>query len=109
MRTVIITGANAGIGYATATFLAAQSGWHVLLACRNESKAEAAIDAIRQTRRHSQLSFVPLDLFSLASVRRFAAVVSEMAIPPLRMRSSCSPARRTIFRIRGPSSRSPAT
>jgi NAD(P)-dependent dehydrogenase (short-subunit alcohol dehydrogenase family) len=83
MRTVIITGANAGIGYATATFLAAQSGWHVLLACRNQSKAEAAIDAIRQTHRHSQLSFVPLDLFSLASVRRFAAIVSEMALPPL--------------------------
>lgn len=83
MRTVIITGANAGIGYATAEFLAAQSGWHVLLACRNESKAEAAIDAIQQTHRHSQLSFVPLDLFSLASVRRFAAIVSEMTIPPL--------------------------
>lgn len=83
MKTVIITGANVGIGYATATFLAAQSDWHVLLACRNESKAEAAIHAIRQTHRHSQLSFVPLDLFSLASVRRFAAIVSEMAPPPL--------------------------
>jgi len=46
MRTVIITGANVGIGFATTKFLAANPEWHVVLACRNESKAKAAIHDI---------------------------------------------------------------
>ena len=40
MKTVIITGANVGIGFATANFLARMPDWHVVLACRNESKAQ---------------------------------------------------------------------
>lgn len=69
MRTVVITGANVGIGFAVARFLAGHPDWHVVLACRNESKANAAIDAIRQTHPDSQISFAPLDLFPLSSVR----------------------------------------
>lgn len=83
MRTIIITGANVGIGYATAKFLAARSDWHVLLACRNESKANIAIGAIRDGNRHARLSYAPLDLFSLRSVRQFPAVVAQMPIPPV--------------------------
>jgi NAD(P)-dependent dehydrogenase (short-subunit alcohol dehydrogenase family) len=83
MKTVIITGANVGIGYATAKFIAARPDWHVLLACRNESKAMAAIDALRGTHRHSRVDFVPLDLFSLASVSRVPTILFEMGIRSL--------------------------
>ena len=83
MKTVVITGANVGIGYATAKFLAGRPDWQVILACRNESKANAAIAAIRKTYSASHPSFVPLDLFSLASVRRFPQLLSEMAVPPI--------------------------
>src|SRR5215467_9076352 len=83
MRTVVITGANAGIGFATATYLAAIPHWHVVLACRNASKATAAITAIRNKHPHSNLSFAPLDLFSLASVRRFPELLAELPIPTL--------------------------
>jgi NAD(P)-dependent dehydrogenase (short-subunit alcohol dehydrogenase family) len=84
MKTVVITGANVGIGFATAKFLAATRDWHVVLACRNESKANAAIHEIKQSHPHSHVSFVPLDLFSLASIRRFPRAFASTQVPPLK-------------------------
>ena len=83
MKTAVITGANVGIGFATAKLLAAMPDWHVVLACRNELKANAAIRDIQQTLPNSRVSFVPLDLFSLASVRRFPALLSAAHVSPL--------------------------
>src|SRR5262249_3136177 len=83
MKTVVLTGANVGIGFATAKFLAATRDWHVVLACRNEAKADAAIREIKQRHPHSQISFVPLDLSSLASIRRFPAALASTQVPPL--------------------------
>ena len=83
MKTVLITGANVGIGFATAKFLAADPDFHVLLACRNESKAKAAMAAIRDAHRDARVSFVPLDLFSLDSVRRVPEKLTAMRVPAL--------------------------
>jgi NAD(P)-dependent dehydrogenase (short-subunit alcohol dehydrogenase family) len=83
MKTVVITGANSGIGFATARFLAALPQWHVVLACRNASKAATAIAAIRKMHPDAGVSFAPLDLFSLASVRRFPTILAEQSLPPL--------------------------
>jgi NAD(P)-dependent dehydrogenase (short-subunit alcohol dehydrogenase family) len=84
MKTVIITGANVGIGFATAKFLAATRDWHVVLACRNEAKANTAIREIKQSYSYSQISYVPLDLFSLASIRRFPRALATTQVPPLK-------------------------
>lgn len=70
-RTFLVTGANAGIGYATATELARRGG-RVHIACRSRSKGEAAAAAIAAAADTDQVLFLRLDLASLASVRQAA-------------------------------------
>ncbi|WP_445116074.1 SDR family NAD(P)-dependent oxidoreductase [Acinetobacter sp. WZC-1] len=66
MKTVIITGANTGIGYATAHSFV-QAGHHVLLACRNPEKAQQAQQQL-QAIGSGKVDTIPLDLNSLAQV-----------------------------------------
>ncbi|UCE85967.1 MAG: SDR family NAD(P)-dependent oxidoreductase [Deltaproteobacteria bacterium] len=71
-RTIIVTGANSGIGYEAALGLA-RKGAHVVLACRNLDKACDAIEAIQAAQPAAKCQAMELDLASLASVRSFAA------------------------------------
>jgi NAD(P)-dependent dehydrogenase (short-subunit alcohol dehydrogenase family) len=70
-RTVVITGANTGLGFETAKLLA-QHGATVVLACRNSHKAADAAARIGAAAPRANLSTLQLDLASLASVRRAA-------------------------------------
>jgi len=77
-RTILVTGANTGLGFETAKVLAAQ-GARVLLGCRSVDKANAAIDAIRVDVSDANLDVVQLDQADLSSVRDAAAQVNEEA------------------------------
>ncbi len=70
-RTFLVTGANTGIGLATAAALTARGG-RVYLACRSEPKGQAAVASIRASTGRDSVSFLPLDLADLGSVRQFA-------------------------------------
>src|SRR5689334_21374838 len=70
-RTFLITGANTGIGRATAADLASRGG-RVCLACRSEQKGRAAAAAIVAATGNEAVTFLPLDLADLASVRTCA-------------------------------------
>ncbi|MEZ4393839.1 MAG: SDR family oxidoreductase [Polyangiales bacterium] len=75
-RVCIVTGANTGIGKETARGLAA-AGARVILACRNMEKAEAAREDIARSTGRDDVTAMPLDLGSVASVRQFAARVRD--------------------------------
>src|SRR5579863_4036691 len=83
MKTAVITGANAGIGLATAKFIAGHFDWHVVLACRNQAKAQVALEEIRRCDPNASVSFLHLDLFSLQSVSKFATDLEIQDLPPL--------------------------
>ena len=70
-KTALITGANRGIGFAAAQALA-QRGWRVLLTSRDKKRGEEAAQAIRAAIPNARVEALPLDLSSLAGVRRFA-------------------------------------
>lgn len=69
-QTILITGANTGIGRATAEALAAR-GAHLVLAGRSRERTEPVLRAASEL-APSEPEFLELDLASLASVRRCA-------------------------------------
>ncbi|KAK5921513.1 hypothetical protein CgunFtcFv8_018871 [Champsocephalus gunnari] len=70
-KTVLITGANTGIGKETSRELAAR-GARVVMACRDLTRAETAAEEIRQTTGNGNVVIRHLDLSSLYSVRQFS-------------------------------------
>ncbi|MFF3512311.1 oxidoreductase [Streptomyces sp. NPDC002573] len=68
-RTVVVTGANSGIGLAAVDALA-RAGARVVLAVRDPKRGEAAVATVRGAKGHLEVR--RLDLADLASVREFA-------------------------------------
>jgi NAD(P)-dependent dehydrogenase (short-subunit alcohol dehydrogenase family) len=72
-KTIIITGANSGIGFEATRALSA-AGAHVVMACRDLDKAGDAAALIREGQPSAALEILELDLADLGSVRSFAQV-----------------------------------
>src|ERR1051325_294356 len=73
MKTVLITGANKGIGYEVARQLAAK-GFHVLLGARNSSAGSKAARSLVASGANA--SFIPLDVSDSKSVTAAARQVA---------------------------------
>lgn len=71
----VITGANGGLGLASASALAGK-GAHVVMAARDQDKAVRARDQILAVHPDASLEIVELDLGSLASVERAATAIA---------------------------------
>ncbi|XP_030013061.1 retinol dehydrogenase 12 isoform X2 [Sphaeramia orbicularis] len=70
-KTVLITGANTGIGKETSRDMA-RRGARVIMACRDLTRAERAAEEIRQSTGNGNVVIRHLDLASMYSVRQFA-------------------------------------
>lgn len=68
----MITGANSGIGLATAVGLA-KTGATVVAVCRNQQRGQAAVTEIKQKSKNDSVELLTADLSSLAAVRQLAA------------------------------------
>jgi len=74
-RVALVTGANTGVGLQTALGLA-RKPFHVILACRSESRGAAAVEWLRRECAEACVSFMRLDLADLNDVARFTDCVS---------------------------------
>jgi len=74
-KVAVVTGANGGLGLASAKALAGK-GAHVVMAARNQTKANDARDEILAAYPDASLEIVELDLGSLASVESAAEVIT---------------------------------
>lgn len=70
-KTIIVTGANSGIGLEAAKIFSSR-GAHVILAVRNQQKGEAAVASILSENSNAKVEVNSLDLADLKSVRDFA-------------------------------------
>lgn len=81
MRTVIVTGANAGLGLACArTLLDSDPSWHLVLGVRDTARGA---DAVTRLGHPDRCTVIELDLASLTSVRSFADKLRGAGLPAL--------------------------
>ena len=93
-KTVIITGANRGIGLSAARRLAATNKWNVVLACRSIELANAAKQSIMEGSEN--VSVAQLDLADLKSVRNFSHQWGRKTIDCLALNAGLHTGSRTI-------------
>jgi protochlorophyllide reductase len=75
-RTALVTGANVGLGFHTARYLALR-GARVIVAARNAQKGRRTVECLSKETPAGRLDFLHLDLSDLDSVRRGAEWVLQ--------------------------------
>ena len=78
-RTILVTGANSGLGYETAKGLM-QRGATVGMLCRSRERGERALEELRGATGETTSFVVPMDLARFASIREGIAALPEGAL-----------------------------
>jgi len=69
-KVVLVTGANAGIGYHTSLAVASRGG-RLVMGCRDPNKGQAAREAIMRATGSKQVGLIGIDLSSMKRVAKF--------------------------------------
>ncbi|KAF9448402.1 short-chain dehydrogenase [Macrolepiota fuliginosa MF-IS2] len=70
-KTVVVVGANTGLGFEAAQHFARMGAGRLVLACRSQEKGETAIERLKQETGYSEAELWLVDLADFASVRAF--------------------------------------
>ena len=76
MKIAIVTGANTGLGFETSLALS-KEGFKVIMGCRSEEKAQAAMKKIQNKNSGADLEFIKLDLIDRDGIRSFVESFSQ--------------------------------
>ncbi|KAK3428061.1 hypothetical protein EUGRSUZ_F04174 [Eucalyptus grandis] len=79
-KNCIVTGANSGLGYATAEGLASR-GANVYMICRDKERGEAALSSIKSTMGNPNVNLEVCDLSSINEIKSFASRFSSKDLP----------------------------
>ncbi|XP_021811181.1 dehydrogenase/reductase SDR family member 12 [Prunus avium] len=79
-KNCIVTGANSGIGFATAEGLASR-GANVYMVCRNKERGEAAQSKIQSDTGNQNVHLEVCDLSSVSDIKSFASQFSSKNVP----------------------------
>ncbi|MBN9081421.1 MAG: short-chain dehydrogenase [Rhizobiales bacterium 62-17] len=79
-RTILVTGANSGLGFVTSRELA-RKGAHVLMAVRDPARGEDALARIRAAVPKASIELRRLDLADLDQVKSFARQLIDDKVP----------------------------
>jgi NAD(P)-dependent dehydrogenase (short-subunit alcohol dehydrogenase family) len=75
-RTILVTGANSGLGRSSSLALAAH-GARVFLGCRNPERGQAALDQVRGVATGAEPELLAIDLADLSSIEHAATELAE--------------------------------
>lgn len=92
-KRALVTGANSGIGKATARGLA-RLGARVVLLCRDEARGREAFGELKKDTGNGALELVRLDVSDLGDIRRVAAALGEKPVDILVHNAGVLPDRR---------------
>ena len=96
-KTALVTGANSGIGKATARALA-RLGARVVMLCRDEARGRAALGELERETGRRAFELVRLDVSDLGDVRRVAAGLRDGRVDVLVHNAGVLPDRRVTTR-----------
>jgi NAD(P)-dependent dehydrogenase (short-subunit alcohol dehydrogenase family) len=78
--TVVITGANSGIGFETARVFA-RADAHVVVTVRDDAKGKETVSAIQSEYKGANIEYVKMSLESLSSVRQCGEAFMKRGLP----------------------------